>query len=200
MRGNCNCLNLTCKRLTSGIYMHTNSELHPQSKMYCFIYISNVVYLMIPLSICPSSCLHVMNLTKALALLCYQYWTMVSLVQRYIHTYYVYSQSNILSKVSKLHEVRVRLDIPRCLFIDTVIICPPFSWTILSAASGFSPTETHRLFSHPGAKLNKWSEINSPQKYTFQVYLPCALIVVLSWVGFWLNRNGQDLSSIRLKV
>ena len=33
------------------------------------------------------------------------------------------------------------------------MICPPFSGAILSAASGFSPTETHRLFSHPGATL-----------------------------------------------
>ena len=42
MRGNCNCLNLTCKRLTSGIYMRTISEFHPQIKMYRFIYISTV--------------------------------------------------------------------------------------------------------------------------------------------------------------
>ena len=26
----------------------------------------------------------------------------------------------------------------------------------------------------------------------FQVYLPCALIVVLSWVGFWLNREATS--------
>ena len=25
-----------------------------------------------------------------------------------------------------------------------------------------------------------------------QVYLPCALIVVLSWVGFWLNREATS--------
>ena len=27
---------------------------------------------------------------------------------------------------------------------------------------------------------------------TVKVYLPCALIVVLSWVGFWLNREATS--------
>ena len=28
--------------------------------------------------------------------------------------------------------------------------------------------------------------------FLIQVYLPCALIVVLSWVGFWLNREATS--------
>ena len=31
------------------------------------------------------------------------------------------------------------------------------------------------------------TDINS-----FQVYVPCTLIVVLSWVGFWLNREATS--------
>ena len=31
-----------------------------------------------------------------------------------------------------------------------------------------------------------------PPKLLVQVYLPCALIVVLSWVGFWLNREATS--------
>ena len=27
---------------------------------------------------------------------------------------------------------------------------------------------------------------------TWQVYVPCTLIVVLSWVGFWLNREATS--------
>ena len=30
------------------------------------------------------------------------------------------------------------------------------------------------------------------QTWLSQVYLPCALIVVLSWVGFWLNREATS--------
>jgi gamma-aminobutyric acid receptor subunit alpha len=26
----------------------------------------------------------------------------------------------------------------------------------------------------------------------FKVYVPCTLIVVLSWVGFWLNREATS--------
>ena len=35
------------------------------------------------------------------------------------------------------------------------------------------------------------STLTTPH-YSSQVYLPCALIVVLSWVGFWLNREATS--------
>ena len=28
--------------------------------------------------------------------------------------------------------------------------------------------------------------------FCMQVYVPCTLIVVLSWVGFWLNREATS--------
>ena len=40
---------------------------------------------------------------------------------------------------------------------------------------------------------SRWGQCwwpNSP--IVSQVYLPCALIVVLSWVGFWLNREATS--------
>ena len=33
---------------------------------------------------------------------------------------------------------------------------------------------------------------SSHNNSSVQVYLPCALIVVLSWVGFWLNREATS--------
>ena len=48
---------------------------------------------------------------------------------------------------------------------------------------------------HTGYFLIQASMDNTDSQYShsyLQVYLPCALIVVLSWVGFWLNREATS--------
>lgn len=32
--------------------------------------------------------------------------------------------------------------------------------------------------------------------FLFQIYLPCVLIVILSWVSFWLNREATERLSL----
>ena len=63
----------------------------------------------------------------------------------------VYNSTYYFVKGLSTSRGRNQVRFPPLLIMDAVMICPPFSRAILSAASGFSPTETHRLFSHPGA-------------------------------------------------
>ena len=51
-----------------------------------------------------------------------------------------------------------------------------------------SSRDTRGTFSF---RWNEQSDIRSSNQ-SFQVYVPCTLIVVLSWVGFWLNREATS--------
>ena len=33
-----------------------------------------------------------------------------------------------------------------------------------------------------------------------QVYVPCTLIVILSWVGFWLNRSQEGTVMLEMEM
>ena len=68
------------------------------------------------------------------------------------------------------------------MFSSRVFLCPP----------GCLPlTKTHGILSHSGG-VNLYLSFPYLYYYPDQVYLPCALIVVLSWVGFWLNREATS--------
>ena len=62
-----------------------------------------------------------------------------------------------------------------CLTLDYFII-------IKSKANEYIINPKERISSH--IILNNIADL--------KVYLPCALIVVLSWVGFWLNREATS--------
>ena len=65
------------------------------------------------------------------------------------------------------------------------------SWRLLSAAGCLPPAETHGILPHSGDEhvIVRTGAVTSIMT---KVYLPCALIVVLSWVGFWLNREATS--------
>ena len=63
-----------------------------------------------------------------------------------------------------------------------------FFRNFLGVASDLPPAETHRIFSHSGEERR----LDCVGMFCLQVYVPCTLIVVLSWVGFWLNREATS--------
>ena len=60
----------------------------------------------------------------------------------------------------------------------------------LGAASDLPPAATHWVFSHSGER--RGLDCVKKLMFSLQVYVPCTLIVVLSWVGFWLNREATS--------
>ena len=72
-----------------------------------------------------------------------------------------------------------------------VVICKP-----LLAVGSFSVLQVVFLLQrHTGYFLIQVFIMfppSPPPLLLVQVYLPCALIVVLSWVGFWLNREATS--------
>ena len=85
----------------------------------------------------------------------------------------------------------------------------PFSRNPLYASRQFSPTAPHGKLRDSGDKfsrglgicirnhsMTKWIEIetylNGSPFHPYQVYGPCILLVVISWVSFWLNREATS--------
>ena len=87
----------------------------------------------------------------------------------------------------ELHLLRVRQVL---MASDILITLHSFSWNFFSTSSGLSSTKTHWVLSNPSKISSLW--ISELIQSSCQVYLPCALIVVLSWVGFWLNREATS--------
>ncbi len=58
-----------------------------------------------------------------------------------------------------------------------------------------SPCTLH-IFFLPATGYSVLQIVMSFQRHTgyflIQIYLPCTLLVVLSWVGFWLNREATS--------
>ena len=77
------------------------------------------------------------------------------------------------------------------LFLRTnIVILQNLSWNLLCLASGVPSSKAHWIFSHPGTFVHqpKYLCFLERNAQFLQVYVPCTLIVILSWVGFWLNR------------
>ena len=89
----------------------------------------------------------------------------------------------------------------------------PFFRNPLYASRQFSPTAPHGKLRdsgdeppkkflpwignmHPKSSMTKWIEIetylNGSPFHPYQVYGPCILLVVISWVSFWLNREATS--------
>ena len=70
------------------------------------------------------------------------------------------------------------------------MILQNLSWNLLCLASGVPSSKAHWIFSHPGTFVHQLKYLCFLEKNAnfVQVYVPCTLIVILSWVGFWLNR------------
>ena len=64
------------------------------------------------------------------------------------------------------------------------------SRNLLCVTSSVPAAETHWLLPDPGKLVCQ--AISGHVYLSCKVYLPCALIVVLSWVGFWLNREATS--------
>ena len=62
---------------------------------------------------------------------------------------------------------------------------------VLCSPSCLPPTETHGILPYSGEMMSSIN-ILSKNYQSLQVYVPCTLIVVLSWVGFWLNREATS--------
>ena len=49
---------------------------------------------------------------------------------------------------------------------------------------------------YQNSSMTKWIEIetylNGSPLHPYQVYGPCILLVVISWVSFWLNREATS--------
>ena len=80
---------------------------------------------------------------------------------------------------------------------ETGLFAAYFTFQLKSPAQQWAPSPCCRWCSSSrdtrATSSSRWGQCWWPSSpIVSKVYLPCALIVVLSWVGFWLNREATS--------